>query len=160
MSLLQLLGVFGVIMAITLVAGALLSRRGHERERVPTWRGIEIEPGSPDAGGENGSGEDTDDLAGYRLLVDSGADLERPREINFFAYFPDRSNAERHAADIREQGFEVRFYEPSADVQEWGVDAVRFTKVQPHTLLGWVDAVRASARTAGGVYDGYEIDAS
>lgn len=147
--------VFIGIFVGTVVVGALLSRRGQSRERVPTWRGIEIAPDSPDAGIKHAEG--VDDLAAYRELVRVGADLSQPVEVRFYSYFEERSAAERCSADLREEGFVLNMGEPSGENLEWVVIAQRVERVNPARLLADIDVIRKAATQAGGEFDGYEF---
>lgn len=155
--------VFGAIFVGTFVVGVVMSRRGGKRERVPTWRGIGQSEGGDERGvplgGEVG-GDGGDDLAVYREVDAIGVDWSVDREVRFYSYFGERLKAEAFGAEMADGGFGVELREPGGGIEEWAVVVARVGVVEPHVLLGWIDAVRGAAVRAGGIYDGYEIGVS
>jgi hypothetical protein len=105
-------------------------------------------------------GSDDVPSEGDSLVLDQlrahGADLDRPRHVIQYLYFPSDEGARAAAEALRPMGYEVDVRPPSSGIDQWAVIA----EMEVVLDESWVDEtrrrLRAVAEANGGEYDGWE----
>ena len=98
------------------------------------------------------------DLAVLGSLRDAGADLDQPRHVVFYLYYPEQAAAERAAGIARRQSYEADVRDPLPDFPgQWSLVCERHdTVTSPDFVRSADDFFQALADTHGGEYDGWE----
>jgi len=95
---------------------------------------------------------DADALA---ALAARGADIEAPRESEFFLSFRSDVGAKGAADALRSRGVRYELVEPSHDVPEWMVFVRGRTPLVPDMLRDTVDLCESMCATYRGEYEGW-----
>lgn len=109
--------------------------------------------GAPLAAYEQVSAEDREVLDG---LVDAGADLDESREVRHYLYFDGEAPARDAASRAERAGWATTVNEPSSDIPQWAVEAVREATLTPEFVEESTDFFEGLADVPGGDYDGWE----
>ena len=105
------------------------------------------------------------DLQVVNSLMQHGADLNAPREVIFYLYFPDAESAERAAPTLTAAGLDVALPGPNEEYhaehpeapRQWPVIATSLDRALiPDFLRETTDLCAEVAREHGGEYDGWE----
>ncbi|NDK38456.1 ribonuclease E inhibitor RraB [Pseudoxanthomonas gei] len=89
-------------------------------------------------------------------LVAAGSDTSKPHDIDFFIFFPSRSQARLAAADIEQLGYVVASIdEPPANQSQWQLHATRRMAPQLEAMTSTTRTLEALALKYGGDYDGW-----
>lgn len=98
------------------------------------------------------------DLSVLRTLTDAGAELERPRHVLHYLYFPSQRAAEQAVATAAAQGWEAAAREPLVDIaRHWSVVAQRDDAVLvPEFVRQSTEFFENLAAIHQGEYDGWE----
>jgi hypothetical protein len=91
-----------------------------------------------------------------------GADLEQPREIVHYVYFPSEAAARTANQELRQAGYaaDVRFAAGPPGANPWLVLATKEEVLSAESARAARDEVRAVAAAHGGEYDGWEAAAT
>jgi len=100
---------------------------------------------------------------GDRLILDQlrelGADLDRPRHVIQFLYFPDERSARGAAETLAVGGYDVEVRPPTGEIEQWAAIAETDTVVNESWLAEMRPRLEAIAEANGGEYDGWEAAA-
>ena len=89
-------------------------------------------------------------------LVAAGSDTSKPHDIDFFLFFPRRSQTRLPAADIEPLGYVVASIdEPPANQSQWQLHATRRMAPQLEAMTSATRTLEALAVRYGGDYDGW-----
>lgn len=88
-------------------------------------------------------------------LREAGSDLSKPHPIEFYLYFPAKTDADDVGVQLREEGFDVTV-RLGADDMNWLVLARRTMVPEQRLLVGLRNKFEALADSLGGEYDGWE----
>lgn len=91
-------------------------------------------------------------------LLDHGANLDEPRHVLHFSYFPDESSASAAADELSAHAWESEVAEPLPDYPgQWSVKSQGHDVVlNPIVVRDSSDLFEAVAARHGGEYDGWE----
>lgn len=97
------------------------------------------------------------DLQVVAQLEKLGYNLNAPRHVLFYLYFPGKDQAETAAEALRARGHQVGLREPRTAILDWAVVAEsRDRALIPDFLRDTVDFCEDLAKKHGGRYDGWE----
>lgn len=101
---------------------------------------------------------------GDRMVIQAlaqHADLDTPREVAHWLYFPDRRSAEEAADALRSDGYAVTVDKSRGDSDgRWCAKALRQVVVSPVTIATTRTSMERLAARLGGEYDGWEAAVS
>jgi regulator of RNase E activity RraB len=83
-----------------------------------------------------------------------GADVSKPREVEFFIYIPTEEGAYRVAAQLQKEGFDVHV-DPSGRGEEWLCFATKMIVPSLDEMNRISDHFANLAESQGGTYDGW-----
>ena len=93
-----------------------------------------------------------------QVVVDNlrirGANIEAPREIEFFLYFPSEATADEAALRLEDRGFDTDVSPPLAD-NKWLCFATIEMMPDPAALMRLREQFDSLAELLGGEYDGW-----
>ena len=92
-------------------------------------------------------------------LRELGADLNRPRHVIQFLYFPDEVGARGAAKALQVSGYDVEVRPPEEEISEWRAVAETHAVVDEAWVEGMRPRLEAVAHANGGTYDGWEAAA-
>jgi hypothetical protein len=92
-------------------------------------------------------------------LREAGADLDRPRHVIQYLYFPDEAGARAAAETLAASGYDVDVRPPREGIEQWAAVAETHTLVNEEWLAGMRPRLEAIAEANGGEYDGWEAAA-
>jgi tetratricopeptide (TPR) repeat protein len=99
---------------------------------------------------------------GDRMVIQTlaqRADLDTPREVSHWLYFPDRRSAEDAADALRSDGYAVTVDKSRGDSDgRWCTKALRRIVVSPATIATTRASMERLAARLGGEYDGWEAE--
>ena len=98
------------------------------------------------------------DLLVLKALLDHGADLDQPRHVLHFSYFPTSAAAASASAELHSTGWPSEVSEPLPDFpDQWSVRSERHdVVVTPQLVRESTDHFERVALAHGGSYDGWE----
>ncbi len=98
------------------------------------------------------------DLAVMGQLLDHGANLDEPRHVLHFSYFPSESSADAAAEELSAHGWASEVAQPLPDYPgQWSVKSEKQDFVlSPTVVRDSTDLFEAVAARNGGEYDGWE----
>lgn len=98
------------------------------------------------------------DLSVLRALAETGAELEQPRHVLHYLYFPSQRAAEQAASTAASQGWEAAAREPLVGIaRHWSVVAQRDDVVlRPEFVRESTEFFENLAAVHRGEYDGWE----
>jgi hypothetical protein len=100
---------------------------------------------------------------GDRLILEQlrelGADLNRPRHVVHYLYFPDEAGARGAAETLTASGYDADVRPPSDGIERWATIAETHTLVSEAWLSEMRPRLEAIAHANGGEYDGWEAAA-
>lgn len=96
-----------------------------------------------------------DDAAQLAALAARGADLEAPRESEFFLSFMAQARADAAVAELRAERIRHELVAPSHDIPEWMVFVRSTAALVPDLLRERVDLCERLADKHGGEYEGW-----
>ena len=106
-------------------------------------------------GGAGSPGKPADgDAAVIAQLVAVGADLSRPRPVDFFLYFPTEAAARQAGDRVAGEAREVTV-QPAASGPMWLVQVVETMVVDLAVMHARTDEFGSVSRELGGEYDGW-----
>ena len=88
-------------------------------------------------------------------LQESGSDISKPHNIDFFLYFPSEIQANAAAAEMAQLGYKVVAVESAQDKKQWEVYATRSLAPQLETMTATTRTLEELASRHGGDYDGW-----
>lgn len=106
-------------------------------------------------GGAGSPGKPADgDAAVIAQLVAVGADLAKPRPVDFFLYFPTEAAARQAGDRVAGEAREVTV-QPAASGPMWLVQVVETMVVELKAMHARTDEFGRTSRELGGEYDGW-----
>lgn len=102
------------------------------------------------------------DLALLGQLMQSGADLSKPREAIYYLYFQDRAAAQAGATEAMAAGYDCEVQDPLPDFPgQWPLICKRPDAVlEPPHVVAADNLFQGIADRLGGDFDGWEADAT
>ncbi|NIN72408.1 MAG: hypothetical protein GTO46_10930 [Gemmatimonadetes bacterium] len=98
------------------------------------------------------AGPDSQTLTALR---DAGSDLSKPHPIEFYLYFPAKTDADHVGVQLQEEGFDVTVRLGAEEVN-WLVLAQSTMVPEQRILVELRNKFEALADSLGGEYDGWE----
>lgn len=119
-------------------------------------RSIDLDDRSPQTGVKY------KDLLVLDQLVEAGADMNAPRHVVYYLYFPDQERAADAAAEASSEGFDTDVRPPLPDdPDQWALVCDRHDYVLDLEIVrGNTDLFEGLAARHGGDYDGWEASVS
>jgi regulator of RNase E activity RraB len=97
-----------------------------------------------------------DDREILAALLAQGADLDEPRDVQHFCYFPDGTTARAAAAELERAGWSSEVEAPDEPADAWTVQASRAAHaLTPAALLADAELFTSVSNRHGGEYDGW-----